>query len=50
MVLVEVPVGIHREPGEFFVLDVNPRRAVKYWVWNDALESAEVREAENFAP
>ncbi|MBN2086667.1 MAG: isoaspartyl peptidase/L-asparaginase [Anaerolineales bacterium] len=48
--LDEVTIHAITPAGEFFVLDVNPRRAVKFLMWKDSLPSAEVREAENFAP
>ena len=48
--LDEVTIHAITPAGEFHVLDVNPRRTVKFLMWNDSLPSAEVREAENYAP
>jgi isoaspartyl peptidase/L-asparaginase-like protein (Ntn-hydrolase superfamily) len=48
--LDEVTIHAITPAGDFHVLDVNPRRAVKYLMWNDSLPSAEIREAEVFTP
>ncbi|MGB7537124.1 MAG: isoaspartyl peptidase/L-asparaginase [Anaerolineales bacterium] len=48
--LDEVYIHAINPRGEFHVLGVNSSRAVKFLVWNDPMPSAEIREAEIFAP
>ncbi len=48
--LDEVTIHAISPAGDYFVLDVNPRRAVKFLMWNDTMPSAEIREAEVFMP
>jgi len=48
--LDEVYIHAINPRGEYHVLGVNSNRTARYLVWNDSMPSAEMREAEVFAP